>query len=175
MSTSTYNPKTKEDERTKATVDKAKELGNEAVDKAKDVGNQALDKAKDLGNQAVEKAKDVGHQALDKAKETATSVGEMAGQAATTVGEKANALTSTAGSDIRALGNKLSENTPHEGVFGHASQAVAATLKEGGKYIEDAKLGGMAEDVTKMIKRHPIPAVLIGIGVGFCLGRILKD
>jgi ElaB/YqjD/DUF883 family membrane-anchored ribosome-binding protein len=33
----------------------------------------------------------------------------------------------------------------------------------------------MVEDVGGLIKRNPIPAVLIGLGVGFLIGRALSS
>ncbi len=59
-------------------------------------------------------------------------------------------------------------------MLGNASQAVAQSVKDGGKYIEDAKLSGIAENVAQLIRRYPIPAVLIGIGFGWFLGRKLN-
>jgi hypothetical protein len=123
----------------------------------------------------LDKAKEAGAQAVDKAKEAVASVGEMASQGAAAFGKKADDLTATAGSDISKLGDRLSQNTPHAGMLGHASQAVAETIKEGGHYLEEAKLSGMADDVTKLIQRNPVPAVLIGIGIGFILGRAMRD
>jgi ElaB/YqjD/DUF883 family membrane-anchored ribosome-binding protein len=185
MATGTYHPKSQEEQKSKDTMDKAKELGGQAVDKAKeiggqmadkarDIGSQTADKAKDIGGQIADKAKEVGGQAMDKAKDAATSVGDMASNAVSAVGKKADSLTATAGADIRKLGDTLSERSPHEGFLGHASQAVAETLHDSGQYIEDAKLSGMAEDVTKLIKRNPVPAVLIGVGIGFILGRAMR-
>jgi ElaB/YqjD/DUF883 family membrane-anchored ribosome-binding protein len=52
---------------------------------------------------------------------------------------------------------------------------VAGGLEQAGRYIEDKHLSGMAEDVGGMIKAHPVPAVLIALGVGFLLGRCLRD
>jgi ElaB/YqjD/DUF883 family membrane-anchored ribosome-binding protein len=31
----------------------------------------------------------------------------------------------------------------------------------------------MAEDLTDLIKKNPIPAVLVGIGVGFLLAQLM--
>jgi ElaB/YqjD/DUF883 family membrane-anchored ribosome-binding protein len=122
-----------------------------------------------------DKAKEAGGHAVDKAKEAAACVGEMASQGVSALGKKADDLTATAGSDIRKMGDSLSQKAPHEGLLGHASQAVAETIKEGGHYLEEAKLSGMADDVTKLIRRNPMPAVLIGIGIGFILGRAMRD
>jgi hypothetical protein len=60
-------------------------------------------------------------------------------------------------------------------MLGKASEAVASTLEKGGSYLQDKNLSGMADDVTEMIKRNPIPAVLIGVGLGFLLGRTLRS
>lgn len=125
-------------------------------------------------NPTLEKAKEVGAQTFDKAKEAASSVGDMVSQAASTVGKTADNLTSSAGSQIKNLGDTLASHAPQQGMLGSASQTVANTIKQGGQYIEESGLSGMTEDVTNMIRRNPVPAVLIGIGVGFLLGRALR-
>jgi hypothetical protein len=33
----------------------------------------------------------------------------------------------------------------------------------------------MAEDLTDLIKRNPIPAVLIGVGIGFLLAQLTRS
>jgi ElaB/YqjD/DUF883 family membrane-anchored ribosome-binding protein len=32
----------------------------------------------------------------------------------------------------------------------------------------------MAEDITEMIRRNPIPAMLVGVGIGFLLGKLFR-
>jgi hypothetical protein len=132
-------------------------------------------KESDKTNEPLDKAKEAGAQAVEKAKEAVASVGEMAGQAVSAVGKKADDLTATAGSDIKRWGDTLSEKSPHHGLVGHASQAVADTLKDSGHYLEEAKLSGMTEDITQLIQRNPVPSVLIGVGIGFMLGRALRS
>jgi len=158
MATATFSPMTKPENH-----------GN------KPAGKEAFEKAKEAGVEAVEKAKEAGVQAIDKAKEAVSSVGEMAGQTATALGQKADDLTATAGHDIKSWADNLGKKAPQEGLVGQASHAVTDTLKEGGRYLEDAKLSGMAEDVTQLIKAHPVAAVLIGLGVGYCIGRTFKS
>jgi len=126
-------------------------------------------------NAPMEKAKDVASHVMDKTKEAASSVGEMVSNAATSVGKTAENLTASAGSGIKNLGDTLVHKAPHEGMLGDASQAVAKTIKEGGRYIEEAGLSGMADDLTELIRRNPVPAVLVGLGVGFLIGRALRS
>jgi len=164
MANTTTTPKGKDENRS-----------NPTMEKAKDVASQAYDKTKDVASQAYDKAKDVASQAYDKAKESASSVGEMVSGAASSVGKKAEDLTASAGSSIRHLGDTLSQKAPHEGMLGNASQTVANTLRDSGKYIEEAGLSGMTEDVTELIRRNPFPAVLVGLGIGFLIGRALRS
>jgi len=58
-------------------------------------------------------------------------------------------------------------------MLGNASQAVASTIKHTGEYIEQEGLSGMVDDVSGVIRRNPIPAVLVGLAVGFLIGRTL--
>jgi ElaB/YqjD/DUF883 family membrane-anchored ribosome-binding protein len=122
----------------------------------------------------LEKAKEAGTQALDKAKEAVASVGEMATQAVSAVGTKVDNLTASAGTELKDLGDTISTKVPHDGVLGHASQALAETFYAGGQYIEDAKLSGMTKDVAELIRRNPMPAFLVGIGIGFMIGRAMR-
>jgi hypothetical protein len=126
-------------------------------------------------NPALEKAREAGTQALDKARETASSMGEMVNQAASAAGKTADNLTAGAGTQLKNFGDTLAASTPQQGLLGNASQAVAKTIKQGGQYLEESGLSGVAEDATNLIRRHPVPAVLIGIGIGFLIGRALRS
>jgi len=136
---------------------------------------QTMDKAKDVAGQAMDKAKDVAGQAMDKARDAASSVSEMVGHAASTAGKKADDFTSSAGHSIRQFGDTIREHAPKEGVLGQAGSTVANTTKQVGRYLEEEGLSGMMEDVTSLVKRNPIPAILVGIGLGVLIGRVMRS
>jgi len=119
--------------------------------------------------------KDAASQAYDKGKDVLSSVGHAASSAASAVGKTADNLASSAGSGIKSLGETLEKHTPKEGMLGSAAQTVASGLKRGGEYISEEGLSGMADDLTGLIRRNPVPAVLIGIGIGFLIGRTLRS
>jgi hypothetical protein len=102
------------------------------------------------------------------------AVGAMASQAACEVSKTADDLTACAGAGIQQLANRISVNAPQEGMLRNASQLVASTVKEGGQYLEGAKLSGMTKDVAHVIRRNPITAIMIAIGLGWFVGRKLK-
>ena len=124
-------------------------------------------------------------QATAKIRETAGSIGEMAGAAASAVGgmasqvatnlkDDADYLASSAGRGVQRIGEQISRSTPHTGVLGDASQSVARAFTESGEYMESSKLSGMQHDLSKAIRRNPIPTIVIAMGLGWCVSRMFK-
>lgn len=119
-------------------------------------------------------AADMASQAVDKARQAASSVGQTLGSAASTVGQKAEDWTSSAGSGMKSAGETLREKAPHEGMLGSATEAVASCMENTGEYLQREGIGGMLQDAGTLIRNNPIPALCVGIGVGFLLGMTLK-
>ena len=132
--------------------------------------------------QATEKAKEAAASVSEMASLAAAAVGAMASHAASNagvmasqdVGKKADELAANAGANIQGLGDMISKNSPESGLLKNASEVVAGVVKEGGEYLHEAKLSGLTEDVTHVIRRNPIQSVLIALGVGWFIGRTLK-
>jgi len=141
----------------------------------KNQGSTAADQARHEANTAASKASDALTHAGQAVSSAATAAGQKAGELASTVGHKADDAVGAVGSGARSLADTVRQQGPREGVLGTATQSVASGLEQAGKYIEDKQLSGMADDVGSMIKAHPIPAVMIAMGVGFLLGRALRD
>ena len=126
-------------------------------------------------NQATNEAREAAASVGEMASHAACAVGSMASHAACDVGKKADDLTASAGIGIQELGDRLSKNTPHSGVLGSASQAVARSVKDSGEYLEGAKLSGMTEDFAQLIRKNPLPAVFIALGLGWFVARKLRS
>jgi len=120
-------------------------------------------------------AKDMMSGAADKAKDLASAAAQKAGQAASFVGDKAEQATAAVGSGMKSLASTIREKTPDSGMLGAATSAVANTLESGGRFLEEEGLSGIADDVTGMIRRNPIPAVLVALGVGFLIARATRS
>jgi len=136
---------------TKGVVNEVKNVAGEAYDKAKGVAGDAYDKAKDLAGKA----------------------GDATSSAMHTVGQKADDVVSAVGGKVQGLAGSVRDAGPKEGMLGTATRAVADTMENTGKYLENQGVSGMMGDFTDLIKRNPVPALLIGIGVGYLLGRAL--
>jgi hypothetical protein len=94
--------------------------------------------------------------------------------AAAAVGEKANAAASAVGEGMTSLAHSLREKAPQTGMLGTASSRVASGLESGGRYLQQEGFEGMMNDLTHLIRSNPIPALLVGVGVGFLLAQIRR-
>jgi methyl-accepting chemotaxis protein len=126
-------------------------------------------------SQAADKAKDAMGHVSDAVTHAASAVGQTASNVASAVGNRVDQGVSAAGSGMQSLADTARKNLPHDGYLGAASKAVADGLDTAGKYVEDKSLSGMTGDLGSLIKNHPIPAVLIGLGIGYLLGKALRS
>jgi hypothetical protein len=128
-----------------------------------------------LQRDQVSQAKEAAGKAVEKTKDAATQAGEAVTHAAQAVGQKAEDATAAVGHGIQNLAGQVRDNTPQAGVLGAASRAVADGLEGTGKYLEEKNLSGMMEDINGLVKRNPVPAILLALGIGFLVGRALSS
>jgi len=138
-------------------------------------GQHSLDQAKNEAATATDKAREALGHVGNALSSTASSVGTALGNTASNIGQRADDAAGSVGTGMKSVADTIRNQGPHEGMLGNATRTVAGAIDQTGKYLEDKHLSGMADDVASMIKSHPIPAVLIGLGVGFLLGRALRD
>jgi uncharacterized protein YjbJ (UPF0337 family) len=85
-----------------------------------------------------------------------SAAGRQGQDASTTVGRYASNLAATAG----GVGAKVQD------MASSAATSMAGTVSGAGGYLQD-----LPAEITGLIRRHPIPSLLVGIGIGFLLGR----
>lgn len=102
------------------------------------------------GEQVARKGEELVNKASDKARETAETVGERIAGASEAIQGK-----------LRETGKEV----------GEVVSAVSDKVRSSAQYLEDSSVQEVVDDVTVLIKRYPIHAVLIGAGIGFLLAR----
>ncbi len=55
-----------------------------------------------------------------------------------------------------------------------AAGNVADRFRGAGRYLRDTDLRGMSTDLNDMVRRYPLQSLLIGVGVGYLVGRIRR-
>jgi uncharacterized protein YjbJ (UPF0337 family) len=78
---------------------------------------------------------------------------------------------SAVGESIGSLAGVIREKAPQEGAVGTAATAVAEKLDVAGTYLQEKDLTHVLGDLSGMIRRYPVPALLIGLGIGYLLAR----
>ena len=141
----------------------------------KDAVHNVADKAKDTAHNVADKARDAAHTVADSTRDMASQAGQAVSSAASAVGKKAEDWTAAAGHKVESLGDSVRHQGPNSGVLGKASEGLAEGLESVGGYMSDKNLSGMMGDVTDLIKRNPIPALLVGLGIGYLLGKSLRS
>jgi hypothetical protein len=132
-------------------------------------------RAQETASQIADQAKSTASNLADKAQNLASNLGQKAQDAASNLGDRADDALSSVGGQMKNLAGTLRQNTPHEGMTGQAASAVAQGLEGAGSYLQQHGIGDMTDDLSDVIRRYPIPAVLIGIGVGFLLAKATRS
>ena len=125
--------------------------------------NSMRSSVENAAKQAGEGVQQTASTAVGKAQELASHTGKKVDEAAAALGER-----------VQSAAGTLRERGPREGMLGSATGAVADQLDSAGRYLQEEGLVGMAEDVTELIRRNPIPAMFVGIGIGFLLAKLLR-
>jgi hypothetical protein len=133
--------------------------------------NDVTGKVQELGSSVVRKAEDVASDV--SAQEWAGNVANKAQETASAAVDKTNDGIAAVGQQMNALGGSVREAAPHNGAIGAAATAVANELQAGGHYLEGHGLAAIGKDLTDVVRRHPIPLLLIGFGIGCLLGMTL--
>jgi ElaB/YqjD/DUF883 family membrane-anchored ribosome-binding protein len=148
--------------------------GSSSTSPGRDIGRQAQETAAAVAEKTKETASGVG----ERIRDAASSVQDMArkaGDTASNVGQRAGEAVSNVGGQMRNLAGTIRQSAPSEGIMGSAASTVADSLEAGGKYLEEETLGSLAHEATELIRRYPLQAVLVGIGIGFLMARATRS
>jgi hypothetical protein len=122
------------------------------------------DKARDAARGAVESARDTATGVMDRARDVAGNVADKARDVAGNVADTARDWASGAVGAVK-----------DNDVVNKAGDYVSDAWESGSRYFQDHNFSDMAEDVAGVIRRNPIPAMLVGVGLGFILARSLRS
>ncbi len=120
------------------------------------------------GEQMGRKAEDAAQRAGEKARQVSEDVGEMAQRGS----DKARQVAERVGDEIAGASDRIQEKLRETGKgVGEVVNTVSEKVRSSAQYLEDSSVEDVIEDATVLVKRYPIHAVLLGVGIGFLLGR----
>ena len=106
-----------------------------------------------------------------RATDPGKSAETKAGEAVSTASASQPVSTSAVGEKIGSLASVIRDKAPHEGAVGTAATTVAQKLDAAGSYLQQKDLDHVMGDLSTIIRRYPVPSLLIGLGIGYLLAR----
>jgi hypothetical protein len=89
-------------------------------------------------------------------------------------GERADDALGAMGKGMSNLAGSIRQNVPREGMLGSYAGSVAEGLETGGRYLSEHGVNEIGEDIGRLVRKHPLPALLSVFGIGFLLGSALR-
>ena len=130
--------------------------------------------AKEAASNLGQKAQDTASNLAQKARDTASDLGHRAQEMMGNAGDRADDALGAMGKGMSNLAGTIRQNVPREGMLGSAAGSVAEGLEAGGRYLREHGVNEIGEDVGRLVRQHPLPALLTVFGVGFLLGSALR-
>jgi len=124
---------------------------------------------------AADKARDMARGAVETARETATGVMDRARDVAGNVADKAKDVAGNVADTARDWASGAVDAVKDSDAVNKATDFASEAWESGSRYFQEHNFKDMAEDVAGVIRRNPIPALLVGIGLGFILARSLRS
>jgi ElaB/YqjD/DUF883 family membrane-anchored ribosome-binding protein len=123
---------------------------------------------------------------IDQAAETTRQVGNTLSDAATSVKDKTQELGRAAkerideqrvatASKLRNVASGLHENAGKLPNGPQIAHSAASRIDAAADYLESRDANGLMADVGQVVKRNPIPSLLIAAVAGFFVGRVLSN
>jgi uncharacterized protein YjbJ (UPF0337 family) len=98
--------------------------------------------------------------------------GAAEGATSSTSSKASQPITASAvGEKIGSLADAIREKAPHEGAMGTAATTVADKLGAAGSYLQEKDWDHLTGDLSSIIRRYPIPSLLVGLGIGYLLAQ----
>jgi hypothetical protein len=87
-------------------------------------------------------------------------------------GNKADQAAAVVGEKLGAAADTLRSTLPQEGRLGGAARTITEGLESSGNYLQEQGRTGVIDDLESLIRRYPVQALLLGVGLGYILSRL---
>ena len=109
-----------------------------------------------------------------RVQDTATKLASRAQAESAKLGEalheKIDSTLSRVGSTISEVGGAIRERGSIGTQINEGVASVAHRVEQTGDYLSQG-ISGIGQDVSALVKKHPLATAMIGLGLGFLLGR----
>jgi len=156
--------------------------------------------AESNGTDRDESSRASARESLDRAREESDAFGEQLGAASSFVRRDARRIASDTGerirrraeerihSGFRGVADRLDDAAERidrvatdrldgpgaQGRVGDAAHSTASLIEEAADYLRETDLRGMQADLERRVRERPLQTILLAVGVGWLVGKIMK-
>jgi hypothetical protein len=115
-----------------------------------------------------------GNTAQDWAQSAAQTIHDLktkAQELGSTMTEQASNTTTSMGQGMNSLASTIRQQSPSAGIVGSAASTVANQLEAAGSYLQNNRFDNMARDLIGVVRRYPLPSLLLGFSFGYLWAR----
>jgi hypothetical protein len=88
--------------------------------------------------------------------------------------EKASMAKEAIASRLDTVAEGIRQQAPAEGSIAQAAKTVADKLEYTGEYLRSVDLAEVGREMAQVVRRHPVPFIVAGLGIGFLATRALR-
>ena len=88
-------------------------------------------------------------------------------------GTRADEAAAALGEKLESAAEIIRDRLPPEGGAGVMREAVGERLEASGRYLKQQGVSGMLEDIEGLIRQYPVQVLLLGVGMGYLLSRLV--
>ena len=114
-----------------------------------------------------------GPKVEDAARDVAADLGEIGRELRQKANDVRKEVVKQLNNAAETIRREARENTEDTGAIKSADD-VANGLEKAAHYLNNNSVEQMEKKATKLVKKNPIPSVLIALGIGFVLGSLLS-
>ncbi len=122
----------------------------------------------DQATDAVQRTREAIDEAAKQGRRKAREIAEKAQEHA----DESRAAAAEALHDASSTLHKAADKAP--GAVRDAAHSAAEGLDRTARYVEDTAPGEMVGDLLNVVRRHPVPSLLVAAGVGFIVARSMR-
>lgn len=154
---------------------RTQETGDKVSDKVSDMAHQAADRVQQVADDLRHKdPAEIAGDVRAKASELVDTTRQRASEAGAVAADKVDDAMTATGEQMTNLAQTVRAKAPHEGRAGEIATNTAEALERGGQYLKDADLQVVRSDLERIIREHPVEAMLVGLGLGYMLARVTR-
>lgn len=148
------------------------------AEQAGQAAGQAKEKATQVAGQAKEQATQVAGQAKEQATQAVGTAMEKAGQVADQATTQVDAGMDKAAGGLDKAADMLRQKSESMGGQGSQVQSIAGAaavqLEKGAQYLKDKDTDQIVADLEAMVRQKPTQTLLVAVGVGFLLSKVVR-